>query len=87
MKKNVYPYPPRLSPTGMQYVCDQCQRRWLPGADPGCPECNAAFVELEEAQATLPNVSMETSPTGGLVLVAPVFPKSVEQYWCPVAKS
>ena len=41
----VYPFSPRLSPDGTYYICDRCDRTWMPGSNPGCPECAAAFIK------------------------------------------
>jgi RNase P subunit RPR2 len=48
VKKPRYPSEPRLSPDGKEVICDQCQRRWKPGQDPGCAECAAAFEAMEK---------------------------------------
>ncbi len=42
-----FPVSPRLSPDGTYYICDHCRREWKPGVDPGCPECAAAWDEIQ----------------------------------------
>ncbi len=48
-----YPVAPRLSPSGTYYICDQCERSWMPGNDPGCPECAAAWTRAEQGTERL----------------------------------
>ncbi len=39
-----YPVAPRLSPDGTYWICNQCERTWMLGKDPGCPECADAWA-------------------------------------------
>lgn len=38
----VHPFPPRLSPDGSHWICDQCGREWGPGSFSGCGPCELA---------------------------------------------
>ena len=41
---------PRLSPDGGSLICDQCDRAWGPGCDPGCSLCAEAWRILEQGK-------------------------------------